>query len=246
MRQKLNWFFPKISRLVLVAVIALTGVGYAAMIPFGFWKKNCLYLTSQNHIFNGSVTSVATDGVVTYVGGWFTTVDGFPRKGLAALDAVTGALLPFDPKVNGGVNSMVISGTKLYIAGSFSALDNFVVTNGAPFHTADDQPIASFPSVDGSVRVSIPDGAGGWYIAGYFTHVGGLVRNNLARINSNGTVHPWDPGTDGEVVTLVLSGTTLYVGGYFATIGGQSRNNIAALDTTIDTNNATAWDPGGG
>lgn len=37
MRQKLNWFFPKISRLVLVAVIALTGVGYAAMIPFGFF-----------------------------------------------------------------------------------------------------------------------------------------------------------------------------------------------------------------
>ncbi|MBY0385341.1 hypothetical protein K2X05_09300, partial [bacterium] len=40
-----------------------------------------------------------------------------------------------------------------------------------------------------------------------------------------------------------LSGTTLYVGGSFTNIGGAARNRIAALDTTVNTNNATAWNP---
>jgi hypothetical protein len=41
-----------------------------------------------------------------------------------------------------------------------------------------------------------------------------------------------------------VSGTTLYAGGTtFTTIGGQARSNLAALDTTVDTNQATAWSP---
>src|SRR6185503_10659703 len=36
---------------------------------------------------------------------------------------------------------------------------------------------------------------------------------------------------------------TVYAGGSFTNIGGQSRNRIAALDATVNTNMATAWDP---
>jgi hypothetical protein len=35
----------------------------------------------------------------------------------------------------------------------------------------------------------------------------------------------------------------VYAGGNFTTIGGQTRNRIAALDATLNTNHATAWNP---
>jgi beta-propeller uncharacterized protein DUF5122 len=44
-------------------------------------------------------------------------------------------------------------------------------------------------------------------------------------------------------MALAVSGNTVYVGGDFSSIGGQARNYVAALDTTLDTNNASAWDP---
>ena len=39
-----------------------------------------------------------------------------------------------------------------------------------------------------SVHVVVPDGSGGFYIGGEFTNVGGLTRNNIAHILSDGTV----------------------------------------------------------
>jgi hypothetical protein len=45
-----------------------------------------------------------------------------------------------------------------------------------------------------------PDGSGGCYIGGNFNNVGGVPRNNLARVLANGTVDPnWDPDPDGMV-----------------------------------------------
>jgi hypothetical protein len=48
------------------------------------------------------------------------------------------------------------------------------------------------------------------------------------------------------VHALALDDGTLYAGGSFTTIGGASRNRVAALETGIDTNNATSWDPDAG
>jgi trimeric autotransporter adhesin len=56
-------------------------------------------------------------------------------------------------------------------------------------------------------------------------------------------VDGFDPGPNGNVYELALSGSTLYAGGDFDSIGGQSRNHLAALDTTQATNHATPFDP---
>lgn len=42
--------------------------------------------------------------------------------------------------------------------------------------------------VNGLVDSAVPDGAGGWYIAGNFSKVGAVARPNLARIDSSGAV----------------------------------------------------------
>lgn len=83
------------------------------------------------------------------------------------------------------------------------------------------------------LRAVASDGAGGWFISGLFTHVGGVARTNLAHILGDDSVDPaFNPVLDGNVEALALSGTTLYIGGAFTHVGAASRNNVAALSVT--------------
>jgi hypothetical protein len=114
---------------------------------------------------------------------------------------------------------------------------------------------SAFPHVVGKVLAVVSDGSGGWYIGGSFTSVGGLERQGLAHLLSDGSVDPgWNPAPSGysiaslgsidaspTVYALSLSGSTLYVGGDFTSIGGQLRGSLAALDAR--TGGATAWNP---
>jgi outer membrane protein assembly factor BamB len=66
----------------------------------------------------------------------------------------------------------------------------------------------------GSVQAAIPDGAGGWYIGGTFTSVGGVSRAGLAHLLSDGTLDTtFAPPELGQVRALALDGGRLYVGG---------------------------------
>lgn len=105
----------------------------------------------------------------------------------------------------------------------------------------------SYLRPNGTVYVSIPDGSGGWYIGGDFTSVGGQTRNRLARINSDGTLHAWNPSANNTVRTLVLSGSMVYIGGHFSSLspnGGSSvsRSRLAAVDAATGAV-VSAWNP---
>ena len=88
----------------------------------------------------------------------------------------------------------------------------------------------AFPKVEGNVVTAVGDGNGGWYVGGNFNSIGGVTRNNIARINSDGTVHPWNPNSNLIVNQIVLSGNDIFVSGGFSFIGGQSRTHIAKLN----------------
>ncbi|MCX7049488.1 MAG: hypothetical protein NTX50_28890, partial [Candidatus Sumerlaeota bacterium] len=146
---------------------------------------------------------------------------------------------------NGPVLAIARVEDKVYIGGGFDYIGP-VTGHGAAVDLASGQVAPAFPEVNGVVYSCVSDGAGGWFIGGYFTRVGAFERNSLARILSDGTVDPdWNPGTSGEngavVYALKISGGTLYVGGYFNLIGGQPRNNLAAVDTATGT--VTDWNP---
>jgi outer membrane protein assembly factor BamB len=66
----------------------------------------------------------------------------------------------------------------------------------------------------GSVRAAIADNAGGWYIGGTFSSVGGVSRPGLAHLSSDGTLDTaFAPPELGSVNALALDAGRLYVGG---------------------------------
>jgi hypothetical protein len=110
---------------------------------------------------------------------------------------------------NGSVMTMVESGGVVYIGGSFTAVGprtgSFVAVDRNTGQRAPD-----WPQVAGNVYKVVPDGNGGWFIGGWFTHINGIPRGNLAHILSDGTLDGWDPGSDGPVIGLAVSGSLVY------------------------------------
>ncbi len=140
---------------------------------------------------------------------------------------------------DGAVHAIVPDGDHVYLGGAFNRIGTpggggIVVDSlgGAPVH---------LPRIAGVVHAAVADGSGGWFLGGTFTHVGGVPRSNLARLDAAAQLTDWNPGCSGSVFTLLLDGATLYVGGQFTAVGIAPRNNLAALDAP--TGIATDWNP---
>jgi hypothetical protein len=143
---------------------------------------------------------------------------------------------------NNTVFATVRSGNTIYIGGAFNQV-GLSTGCGAAIDINTGEPNLTYVKVNGDIRIAIPDGSGGWYIGGDFIKVGGVERNHLARLNSNGTLNEsWNPNANNAVHSLVLDGSILYIGGQFTTIGGQSRYNIAAVNAESGQLIAD-WDP---
>jgi len=76
-------------------------------------------------------------------------------------------------------------------------------------------------------------------LGGSFGTLDGQPRNNIARLNQDGTVDPsFNPGADDQVYSLVVQANgEILVGGAFQTLGGQPRSYLGRLnpDGTADT-----------
>jgi hypothetical protein len=85
---------------------------------------------------------------------------------------------------------------------------HFVVFDGAGTMEA------AWPDVDGRVDAIAADGAGGWFIGGAFTHVGGQRREGLAHILAGGALDAaWVPGVEGTARALAVVDATVYAAG---------------------------------
>ncbi|MBI3072429.1 MAG: hypothetical protein HYY84_09975 [Deltaproteobacteria bacterium] len=142
---------------------------------------------------------------------------------------------------NGIVYAMARRGCTIYLGGWFTRMGRFTGPGAVLNNTTGELAFADPLTIDdGQINAAIPDDAGGWYIAGYFTSVGGVPRNRLARINADGTLHAWNPNSDNGVHALAVSDGVVYAGGYFTSMGGQPRNRLAAIDFD---GGLLAWNP---
>jgi hypothetical protein len=150
----------------------------------------------------------------------------------------------------GNVNAVAQLGNTIYLGGNFTQVgpatgtwaalsaSTGLVDPASPKFSG-----ASAPSLLPGVFAVVSDGAGGWYVGGNFSSVGGLSRNGLAHIRADMTVDPtWNPNVGGEVKTIAVSDSTVYFGGPLTSVNGSiPRSLAAAVDAT--TGVATGWNP---
>jgi uncharacterized delta-60 repeat protein len=194
-----------------------------------------------------NATVLQPDGKVV-VGGDFTQIGGAERHCVARLNTDGTADATFNPGVQGGSVFFVVrqGDGKIIIAGSF------LEVNGV------DRKYIARLNEDGSLDSGFVPGAGPSsdvdgglglqsdgkiIIAGNFSSVNGVTRNDMARLNSDGTLdESFDLGTGvaGSSAAVyeiaVQTDDRIVVGGKFTSINGTNRGGIARLNSngTLD------------
>jgi trimeric autotransporter adhesin len=220
----------------------------------------------------GRVRGLALSGDRLYVGGSFTSVAAsgktVSRPKLAALDATTGALLPWTPPaLNGGryvghtgtptpndpagdVYAVAVSadGSRVFVGGNFlnfAGQGGLLVLDGTTGQALPQQwtvgrPVFSFAvwSVDGQTVFASAGGPGGRVYA---------FRPSVP------TKPLWFAGVDGDAVGVAASDTTVFLMGHYDFIvkknsscyqycpNGTERHHLAAFDAA--TGAVDGWNP---
>jgi Ca2+-binding RTX toxin-like protein len=134
---------------------------------------------------------------------------------------------------DGGVQAAVADGSTVYLGGLFNYIGPR--TGGlVSLSQASGANTQRFPDVDGRVGTLTPDGAGGWYVGGQFTSVGGVARTNLAHVLADGSVDTaWaPPAPNGGIGAIAFAGGRVYIAGGFSLLGSDPMSGMAALDPT--------------
>ncbi len=143
------------------------------------------------------------------------------------------------PSPNGELYSIVKNGNTVYYGGDFNAVGP-ITGSGSGIDISSGIPNTLLPRVNGTIRSTIGDGNGGWYVGGVFTKVGNYAISNLAHIKSDNSVDTsFQPQPNGAVNSLLLNGSSFYVGGEFTNINGIVNNYLAKID--ISNGNSILW-----
>jgi putative pyrroloquinoline-quinone binding quinoprotein/beta-propeller uncharacterized protein DUF5122 len=127
------------------------------------------------------------------------------------------------------VNTLLPVRGRLFVGGDFTRIGPD--TGPAAVLDPETGGLGPFPYVIGSVRAAVPDGSGGWYLAGFNLHAGDVTGTSVLHVFANGDVDRlFIAASDGPIHTLALLDGRLYAGGFFSSVGGRSRRNLAALD----------------
>jgi len=172
-------------------------------------------------------------GETIFVGGSFTSLGPVERRtGLAAFDASTGKVLPWDPEPDAVVQSLVVAGNTAYVAGNFSTVGGQPRAHVAALDGTTGQATPWNPGVNGPVW-NVALGRAVLYVAGSFSSAGGQSRRNIAALDTaTGVATSWNPNPNDEVNSVAVGENAIFAGGWFTRIGGALHSTLAALDPT--------------
>lgn len=228
--------------LALLVAVALAATGTPA--PAGA-DVPLVSLTPASTVgFDGLVYTSTYVGTTVYVGGSFRNaiVNGklVPRKRLAALDARTGALLPWAPVADGTVFALTAAKPSLYLTGKFTTIGGQARAGLASVDLTTGKVGPLRHTVQG-LGSAMATGGGRLYLGGTITAVDGRSVRNLAafRLTDGALDTGFAGGADGQVKALTVAGTRLYIGGQFRRVNdADGTARLAALrlaDGQVDT-----------
>jgi len=210
---------------------------------------------SFNPNANGVVHSVViqADGKIL-AGGEFNGTNSIgvqSRNRIARLDPANGLADSFNPNASGIVRCIAQQPDgKIVVGGDFNGANSMsahtrnriarLEMDGRLDQTLDLGTLGGTGPEIEAIAVQ-PDGK--ILLVGVFNSVLGVTRNNIARLNTDGTLDTaFDPNASGNITAVAVQPDgKIIVGGSFMAIGGKNRNFLARLDPV--TGIADSWDP---
>lgn len=189
---------------------------------------------------NGRVYAIERIGDTIYIGGSFTRLrhpsgsGSVERNRLAAFDANTGAMRPWNPGANGEVRALhAASNGDIFVGGRYTSIAGTGRARLAKLDAGTGTLVGGFaPNVSGDVWALERVGER-LFLGGAFGRVDGQVHRNVAAVDdSTGTpVAGWNGSANARVQALMASpnGDRVFVGGRFRSLSGQSRDFIGAF-----------------
>jgi Rax2 C-terminal beta propeller domain len=229
-----------------------TSAGGLAAISIARWNSatNTWYQVSSGQLaacghancFNPVVNAIAINGPDVYVGGDFMIAGSVNANYVARLNG--GTWYAMDGGVS-GCNGMACSPVVYSLAADGSGVDvggdynnaglttvyNIAYWDGSAWHAFTDSGNTN-TGTNGPVYAIATDGLGGYYFGGSFT----VPRTNIVYFDGFDWLAGWS-APNGEVYSILLSGSDVYIGGSFTNAAGSGADHIAVSRTGSD------WQP---
>jgi uncharacterized delta-60 repeat protein len=190
-------------------------------------------------------TSIQSDGKII-IGGFFTTYNGISRNRITRLNTNGTLDATFNPGTGTGTNSDLVLTTsiqsdgKIIIGGRFASF-NGISRNGIARLNTDGTLDATFDPGTGTGTNALRypsttyiQSDGKIIIGGIFTTYNNIVRNNIARLNTNGTLDAtFNPGTGANNsvrATSIQSDGKIIISGSFTGYNDKGRNRITRIN----------------
>lgn len=199
-----------------------------------------------NPLANGMVTALAACDKTIYVGGYFNSSGGIPRKNLAAFDASSGKPTELNVPVDGAIRALALHDQNLVMGGDIYSVAGQPRSGLAQIELPSGKVLDWAPSIRGTEFAGLVNAFAAidstLIVGGAFTNANGSAHSNLVAIDlTDGMALPLQLDADGPVFKLARAGNTVLAGGAFSNIAGQQRSRLAALD--LQSGSLTDWNP---
>lgn len=179
------------------------------------------------------VNALAWSFGALYLGGSFRQVAGLPHENLAAVNAVTGAVLPWFLDADDTVRTLAPGDGVVYVGGDFLTVGGQERAGlAAVFATGPEAGTVATWNPGEPLDNPVPEyralavSGDQVYVGGAFLELGGAMRLGLAAVNADGVLLDWSPGLSAaHVVNAIgVSSRGVYAG------GGTGRARPLALE----------------